>query len=142
MRELFHLRFYLLQKGKKSIDYNSSVFLHIIMFCCQNIYHKRRPHSQIAVCFDCAAVGFNDCFGKRESEPDALGFFGEAAAVEAFENVILVLGVNTASVVFDSNLEDGRKAVSLDLNAVAWFGVVEGIFYEVVNGFQKPASVA
>ena len=80
-------------------------------------------------------MGFDDGFGKRESETDSLGVFGEAAAVEAFENVIPVFGVNAASCVLNDDSEDGREAVPLEVDAVACLGVVEGIFYKVVERF-------
>ena len=85
----------------------------ILQFCrIQKVHGKHRAAAKLAVDFDSPIMRFDYRLCQRQAESDALRVLGEAAAVEALEDMVQILGVDAAAVVCDLELHGGGQGAS------------------------------
>ena len=85
---------------------------------------------------------FHNRLCKRKAKTEALGILGKAASIKPLENVIQVLGMYAAAVISYGNLDNGSKGPPFDMNRIARFRMVQGIFDKIADSLDNPAAVA
>ena len=79
---------------------------------------KHSALTKVALHLDSTAVGLHNGFRQRESQAEALGVLGKAAAVEALEDVIQILRMDTGAIVPDANLDRSGEDLPLQTDGI------------------------
>lgn len=114
-----------------------------LLFCkVRKTQDKDAPPVWNAVSQNGAAMSLGNRLCKRKPKPGALRIAGESAAVKTFENMVDILWVDAAAVIFDGYLRDRWKLLPFHQNIAAGSCIVECIVDQVADGLEDPSPVA